>query len=596
MSNELQQKPTVQKLRDLVTRQRKPSRLKSFHRDEDGAVVAFTLYMFLAFMIIAGVGIDTMRHEMQRSRLAAVADAASLAGAVAPDEDTAKAVVEDYFTKIGLKDNLDAFGEGDVKITLNTAKVTVNTSVDVDTYLMKLVGIDTLSAAATSTAEKRVPKLEIALVLDVSGSMRGDKLTNLKAAAKQFVTTILNSSDSGSAVISIIPFSFGVTPPSEVYNALTVDETHDYSTCLVFTEDDFGDTAIDPDTEYAQQIYTSRYDVSGNFDTLNSSWRSCYTDDYFRFLPYSISEADLHAKIDSLQADGNTSGHLGVKWAAALLDPKFSEVAEVVAPDVANIPAAYNELATQKVIVMMGDGKNTSSYYFNDPNNLLDPSIAETHTASDFRGPNSDLWNVEYDDDVFQYGYYVYNHSYRTYNESNCVNWWWECEYSNETVSSYFLFDRNTAASTDDDRYWDILNEEWLTQAEFDALTVMVDGEEVQEREQLSWEQAWGLMSPDYHEDITGSNAAYNDYVNGETINGSKKNTRMAASCTAAKADGKDVVIYTIGFEISAGGTAETELKKCATSHSHYYRAEGVNINDAFNSIASNIQNLRLTQ
>ena len=56
------------------------------------------------------------------------------------------------------------------------------------------------------------------------------------------------------------------------------------------------------------------------------------------------------------------------------------------------------------------------------------------------------------------------------------------------------------------------------------------------------------------------------------------------------------MTVYTIGFEVDAGGTAETELKACATSHSNYYRAAGVNINDAFNSIATNIQNLRLTQ
>ena len=571
------------------------SQLSRFRREEDGAVVAFTLYIFVLFMLMAGIGIDTMRHEMQRTRLAAVADAAALAGAAAPTTDDAKAVVQDYFAKIGMAEHLDAFGEDDVQITLNTAKVTVNTSVDVDTYLMKLAGIDTLSAAAASTAEKRVPKLEIALVLDVSGSMSGDKLANLKVAAKDFVTTILNSADPGDAVISIIPFSFGVTPSNGIYNALTVAETHNYSTCIVFQEDDFNDTAIDPNSTYPQQIFTSRYDISGDFDTLSLPWRSCYDDDYFRILPYSISESALHAKIDSLQADGNTSGHLGIKWAAGLLDPAFQSVTASLIADgdvdasLSSVPANYNELATQKVVVMMGDGKNTSSYYFNDPNGLLDMDTAESHAIPDYRGPGSDLWHVEYNDEVFDYGRYIYNHSYRTYNESNCSKWYWECFYTSATESSYFLYDAN------DDRYWDIKDETWLTPTEFDDLDVVLDAEGNEKRYQLDWEEAWGLMSPDYHASRTGSNA-FSDYSYNETITGSMKNTRMGSACTAAKADGKDVVIYTIGFEISEGGTAETELRDCATSHSHYYRAEGVNINDAFNSIASNIQSLRLTQ
>ena len=461
MSNETKMNSLVKLPRNGFLRRHLSPRLDRFCHEEDGAVVAFMLYMFLVFMLMGGIGIDTMRHEMERTRIAAVADAASLAGATAPNNDAAKAVVEDYFQKIGLADNLEEFEEGDINITLNTAKVTVNTSVDVDTYLMNLMGVETLSADGAATAEKRVPKLEIALVLDVSGSMQGDKLTNLKAAAKQFVTTILDSADPGDAVISIIPFSFGVTPSQGIFDALNVQETHDYSTCLVFLEDDFNDAAISPTAPYPQQIYTSRYDISGNFDTLNSSWRSCYDDDYFRVLPYSISEAALHGKIDSLQADGNTSGHLGIKWAAGLLDPSFRDVttalidAGEVDASLSLVPADYNELATQKVIVMMGDGKNTTSYYFNDPNDLLDTDTPDSHNLSDYRGPDSDLWEVTYNDDVFQYRYYKYNHSYKKYTEAYCYpSSNWVCVYNNEERTNHFLYKASTG------KYWDTGDEE----------------------------------------------------------------------------------------------------------------------------------------
>lgn len=604
MSNEMKNNSLKDTTRNTFLQRHLPTRLKRFCQDEDGAVVAFMLYMFLVFLLMGGIGIDTMRHEMERTRIAAVADAASLAGATAPNNEEAKKVVEDYFEKIGMADNLEAFGEDDIQITLNTSKVTVNTSVHVDTYLMQLMGIDTLSAAGEATAEKRIPKLEIALVLDVSGSMDGQKLTDLKKAAKQFVTTILGSADPGDAVISIIPFSFGVTPSDNMYSALTVDQTHNYSTCIVFQEDDFDDTAINPSTTYPQQIYTSRYDVSGDFQTLNSSWRSCYTDDYFRVLPYSISETALHTKIDSLQADGNTSGHLGIKWAAGLLDPAFRPVTTslITAGDVdaslSNVPAEYNELATQKVIVMMGDGANTNSYYFNDPNGLLDTSTPETHVMNDYRGPGSHLWRVKYNDDVFQYRYYTYNHSYRKYNEYNCGSFYWNCVYNSETLTNYFLYNPDTG------KYWDTKNEEWLTQTEFNDLDVVVENGEEQ-RFQLSWEEAWGQMSPDYYDEITGIGAPYYDYRDGETVDGSMKNTRMASSCTAAKATDKRIKIYTIGFEVPAGGTAETELKNCASTPTEYYRAKtgggsdpekDLDIASVFGSIASSIQNLRLTQ
>jgi hypothetical protein len=68
----------------------------------------------------------------------------------------------------------------------------------------------------------------------------------------------------------------------------------------------------------------------------------------------------------------------------------------------------------------------------------------------------------------------------------------------------------------------------------------------------------------------------------------------MSNICTATK--GQGVTVYTIGFEVPENGTAETELRNCASSVVNYYRASGVSISDAFGSIASNVQNLRLTQ
>ncbi|MEQ8255405.1 MAG: hypothetical protein RH980_05015, partial [Roseovarius confluentis] len=78
------------------------------------------------------------------------------------------------------------------------------------------------------------------------------------------------------------------------------------------------------------------------------------------------------------------------------------------------------------------------------------------------------------------------------------------------------------------------------------------------------------------------------------SITGETKNRRMNEVCGAAKRAGS--IIYTIGFEISEGGVAETALKGCASSNAHYYRVEGLDITDAFGSIAGNMQALRLTQ
>lgn len=574
------------------------SEIQRFGEEEDGNAIILTLFMLMFMLVMAGLGVDLMRHEMERAHLQATLDSAVLAGAGAPrgtEKTKVKEIIEDYFAKSDMSSYLheiDTDGEGtdDIVTSLNSTKVRASASMSLDTYLMKLSGVDKLEAAGAAAAEVRTPKLEIVIVLDVSGSMQGDKLTNLKAAAKEFVTTVLSGSEPGNTVVSIVPFSWSVTPGWTIFNALAVDRQHNYSTCLKFKDNDYnhatlttGGSAVSSGIPVDHMIYTSVY---GSFDNLNQGWRSCYTENYMEIMPYSISETALHGKIDSLQASGNTSGHQGMNWGAALLDPTFRAVsADLIASGevdggLSNVPSDYNEPETLKVIVMMGDGANTTSYFFDQSN-------------PKYRGAHSDLYHIKYQDRVFKYAYHIYKHK-KSYDQSKCGKNKWECVYEahGPEMSVYYLHDVNDsryyAAEADDPE----MANNWLSSSEFNDLPNTLEGYISTER--LSWEMAWGLITPEYYGDVTGDWGPWNDYVGSESLNGSEKNTRMLGVCSATKTAG--VVVYTIGFEVPSGGTAETTLTACASTLNHYYPASGTDISAAFNSIASNVQNLRLTE
>jgi Flp pilus assembly protein TadG len=68
--------------------------------------------------------------------------------------------------------------------------------------------------------------------------------------------------------------------------------------------------------------------------------------------------------------------------------------------------------------------------------------------------------------------------------------------------------------------------------------------------------------------------------------------------CAEAKAN--RVLVFTIGFQLRDSNASElamkNELRNCATSTSHYYDVQGLNIAAAFSSIASTIQKVKLTQ
>lgn len=67
---------------------------------------------------------------------------------------------------------------------------------------------------------------------------------------------------------------------------------------------------------------------------------------------------------------------------------------------------------------------------------------------------------------------------------------------------------------------------------------------------------------------------------------------RMNAVCDRAK--NNNVIVYTIGFQLTEGG--KTEMRNCASSPGHFYDVVGLDIAAAFRAIASSIQKVKLTQ
>jgi Flp pilus assembly protein TadG len=585
------------KLRDTT---RAGDYAERFFKEEEGTVTVLAFAIFVMFLIMGGIGIDTMRQEMARASLQATLDRAVLAGATAVNNAAARAVIEDYFAKSGQSDYLAAQEAGDIDIRLNSSKVTARASQTLDTYLMRLSGVDTLTSSGNSTAEVTIPKLEIAMALDVSGSMMGARIDALRPAAKNFVDSILDSTEPNDAVISVVPFSWGVTPSKEIFEALTVNESHVYSSCIELQDVDFETTTIDPNTPYNQLIYTSREGTTfGDLTTtplssfLDTYYQSCYTQDYFNILPYATTKTALHAKIDSLEAGGSTSNDEGVKWASALLDPAFQPVLQslqqpvqvpqndgtiltysLVEPALTSVPAVFNESDTLKVIVLMGDGANDSSYRF-------------TNT---YRGANSDLFKLTYQQMQFDYLQRNYDGRrwYGSQYQSFCNTSGYTCIYTptGEEQVSYYLRRPSDSVMFN---VTDGGSVSWSTFNNYSASTLPG----FISRERLSWETAWGLMSPRFYRNITGNSGPWNNYL-GNPIDRAKKDSRLEDICRAAKARG--IVIYTIAFEMGSQPTGADKIQKCATSINHHYNATTVNIASAFSAIAANVKQLRLTQ
>lgn len=92
------------------------------------------------------------------------------------------------------------------------------------------------------------------------------------------------------------------------------------------------------------------------------------------------------------------------------------------------------------------------------------------------------------------------------------------------------------------------------------------------------------------------SSVGATDRINCNAPNGNAY-VQSRAYCDAMKADGTDIVVYTVGFGITAGSAAANVLEYCASSTENYYLAQNAaDLSSAFEQIAQNISALRLTQ
>jgi len=527
-----------------------------FYRDESGAVVLFSVFMFLCMLMVGGVGIDLMRYERDRAALQATLDRAVLAAADLDQTRPPADVVADYFDKAGVGAYLSSVTV-DEGIGYRSVHATAQTTLD--TYFMKLLDIDTLTAPASGQAEERIDGIEISLVLDVSGSMNSNsRLSRLRPAAKSFVDTVLASAQEGNVYISVVPYATQVGVGQSLLDRYSVTSEHSYSHCVNFEGSDFNTTEIDPLVTLDRTAHFDPwYHRELSEDSESSFGRVCPVASHQQILPFANDQTTLHDYIDDLTAWGNTSIDVGMKWGTALLDPSTQPIlSDMIVDGDADIafegrPHAFNESSTLKVVVLMTDGQNTSQYFINDG----------------YKSGDSYVW---------------YNAEENRYSIQDGSWYWWPTTESWE--------DHPYGNGTYEDCFWKWNNKKskwvWKCKTYEEAGTAV----------RLTYPELWNRASLEWNveENYTFDGNRWNNwYYNVRNYHGSDtKDARTDAICSAAKNQG--VVIFTVGFEAPDRGQAV--LRSCASSDSHHFDVDGLAIDDAFASIAASIRKLRLVQ
>ena len=610
-----------------------------FQRETRGNVaMIFSLSLPVLVLMTVG-GVDIHRASTVRINLQDALDAATLAAARSPyttDTDLSRVGLA------ALRANLQAYPditlrEDQTTFSLdNDSVVVANSKVDVKTLVANLIlppygkfMDDYLPVGAHSEVNRSSKNLEVALVLDITGSMGGQRLTDLKIAAKDLVDLVVQPVQTPFySRMSVIPYAVGVNLGSYANSARGTPTSYRSITGATWTTG--SSRSISGITRASPGVVTSS---SHGFATGDWVWVSGVkgmtqiNDRAFQVVKINNSSYSLQAWNGSSWSTVNTtSGNGYSSYSSAGIARKclLSDCSVIVT-------ASGHGLSTNDYVYISNvsgmTGINGSGYQVTE---LTSNTYSIRENGADWGSYSSGGRSY-----CGQYGceYRVFrnpSNAIRALPASTCVSERIGAQaytdaspgsarvgfnYANSSntcpTASILPLSSNTStiknlinSLSDDGSTAGHIGTAWgwyTVSPNFNALWPSSGAGVRNERDLL---KAVIIMTDgDYNTPYCSGVIAQNalsgsggstDKINCNATNGHSFD-QARALCDGMKAQG--IIVYTVGFQVSSGSSAAAILAQCATSANHaYLPASGADLSDSFKAIGRDITRLRISK
>ncbi len=396
----------------MIKTQRKPSFLERFSRSAKGTTVVIFAFMAVPIMALSGGAVDYGTALRVKSELSATLDAALLAATQAyalDDSVDTKKIVNEFITR-----NYTLSGKTLLSSSLTVSdptisddgEMTAQLNVKVAANFLKLVGFPEFDFSLSSSAIVGGQSLEVAVVLDNTGSMSGAKLAALKEAATDLVENLIQDGKD-TVKMSLVPFAdyvnIGVDHRFETGVDVPADFTHSWvvpagtkcwntypDSTQQCSNNPYQGTCYNDGVPYSCQKNSwsctgdkgdpvqQCQDYPEKVKSNNYSWHGCVAsrphdlnvldEDYATAVPGLMStwnwckqispitrltsdKDTITTAIDVMKAKRNTYIPSGLAWGWRTISDR--------APFADGV--AYSNDAVKKAIILMTDGNNTKS-------------------------------------------------------------------------------------------------------------------------------------------------------------------------------------------------------------------------------------------
>jgi Flp pilus assembly protein TadG len=598
--------------------------------DRRGAVAIYFVLTLIPLAVATGAAIDISRAYLVKQRLCYALDAAGLAvGSATGTQEQLNAVLQSFFTA---NYPTGEIGTPTTPVLLQNGNVlTVSAEATVETTLMKVVGVNSTTVGCYAEITKSSKSVEVAMVLDVTNSMSGQPIADLKLAAKDLVDIVIQDVQTPFySKVAMVPYSNSInagTYASQVRGTITPGKTitnvqwfkaaaknitaASKTNPVVVTSAGHGFVTGD----FIRITGVNGMTQLNNNNSSNLNYRvGTTTANTFQVL--QANNTNLNGTGFNSYTNSGTVRPCNVQSCAPVVTATshgFATNNRVRITDVAG-PTQINDVTHQVT--------NLTANTFSIPVNPFNPALAD-YTS----GGNAwcTLQGCEF--------LFFTNPSgnTRTHRVSTCVTERAGGDAFTDAAPSTTLLGRNYPVSGNPCPTPVIVPLTATKSTLNDAIDTLTAGSSTGGHIGVGW--GWYMLAPNFgylwpassvpaaynaantikvvvlmtdgeynsvycngviSQDSTSGSGASNDHINCNAPNGGSY-TQSGTLCTNMKAQG--IVVYTVGFNVLNTPNAQNLIQNCATDSAHVYLpVTGSELKDAFKSIAQSISNLRLSR
>src|SRR4051812_32211140 len=336
-----------------------------FGADDGGNFALLTAAAVSTLMLATGFALNLGQLYSVKSGLRSALDAAVTStardltlGKIAPEDARAR-------FEVFLHTNDSGFTADELvldTLVIDQAAKTVSATAHTDADLFfPLFGGDAFRRVAEQSAALYSDRtIEVAMMLDITGSMKGQKIRDLQTAANNALDAFLGDQNPKKPRVRV-----AIVPYADSVNARSLASSSVYAeTKFTTSEPPANDDAIGassaasaPDSCATERKGSQQFtDAGPDTAMVNRDYRLNFCPGA-ALKPLSADSATLKKTIAGFNANGSTAGHIGIHWSWYMLSPKWAGVLPA-----ASSPLAYDPKKVAKYAILMTDGEFNTAF------------------------------------------------------------------------------------------------------------------------------------------------------------------------------------------------------------------------------------------